>query len=449
MNEMGGHISSSEKHEYYRELCALATSGTLTDKEWVELHGHVRECADCRVALGQYREIARTGMALLMSEPPPEENCTASGSWSPEVAKKELLARIAQGDTLPQHQVTSSVEPPQKQVRWWRSLFRPAPPLVPRIAAAAALLLLALTLGAYRLGKVNGKQAVSLAAQSSEVQSASLQNDLIAARQNRAVLESQLAAHSAELDRVAAQLRSQKAEVDKWQALQAKTEQDLARQTTQNAELQAQSSSAMAERDEIGRHLAQSQASLKALQDQLAALQQQRSREADTFADLQATVVDLSTRLHDSEARVKEDEHLLASDRDIRELMGARELYIADVFDVRGDGQTQKPYGRIFYTRQKSLIFYAFDLDQQPGVRDASIFQAWGRRGMHDKKPLNMGVLYLDNQSKKRWVLRFDDPQALAHIDAVFVTVEPHPGSSKPSGEQLLFASLRSAPNHP
>jgi hypothetical protein len=43
-----------------------------------------------------------------------------------------------------------------------------------------------------------------------------------------------------------------------------------------------------------------------------------------------------------------------------------------------GDNATRKPYGRLFYTKEKSLIFYAYDLDQQ-GVKRVQAFQAWGR----------------------------------------------------------------------
>ncbi len=67
--------------------------------------------------------------------------------------------------------------------------------------------------------------------------------------------------------------------------------------------------------------------------------------------------------------------------RDIRDLMGARDLYVAEVYDVKRDGSTQKSYGRVFYTKGKSLIFYAYDLNEEPEARDASTFQAWGRRG--------------------------------------------------------------------
>jgi hypothetical protein len=42
-----------------------------------------------------------------------------------------------------------------------------------------------------------------------------------------------------------------------------------------------------------------------------------------------------------------------------------------------------------------------------------------------------------------------DDSKALEQLDAVFVTVEPHGGSHKPSGKPLLFAYLKTDPNHP
>jgi hypothetical protein len=56
---------------------------------------------------------------------------------------------------------------------------------------------------------------------------------------------------------------------------------------------------------------------------------------------------------------------------------------------------------------------------------------------------------YEDSVAKKRWILKFDDPQKLAQIDAVFVTVEPNGGSSKPSGKPFVYAYLKVNPNHP
>ena len=164
---------------------------------------------------------------------------------------------------------------------------------------------------------------------------------------------------------------------------------------------------------------------------------------------LEAKVSDLTGLLRDRENTLDQQQELLAHDRDIRDLMGARDLYVAEVYDVERNGETKKPYGRVFYTKGKSLIFYAYDLDQQAGAKNASTFQAWGRRGPDWQQALNLGIFYVDNSSKKRWVLRFDDPKALAQIDAVFVTVEPNGGSHKPSNKPLLFAYLHIDPNHP
>jgi hypothetical protein len=152
--------------------------------------------------------------------------------------------------------------------------------------------------------------------------------------------------------------------------------------------------------------------------------------------------------LEDREKALNQQDELLAHDRDIREVMGARNLYIAEVYDTDEKGATRKPYGRVFYTKEKSLIFYAYDLDQQGG-NPARTFQAWGRRGPDFKQAVSLGIFYEDNASKKRWVLKSEDPKTLAQIDAVFVTVEPHGGSDKPSGKPLLFAYLRVNPNHP
>jgi hypothetical protein len=167
---------------------------------------------------------------------------------------------------------------------------------------------------------------------------------------------------------------------------------------------------------------------------------------------METEVEDMQTKNQDQERRLNDDEKLLAADRDIRELMGARKLYIADVFDVDSESHTRKPFGRVFYTQDKSLLFYAYDLEHKPGVQNTSVFQVWGQRdgeSNSESKPMNLGILYMDSESNRRWVLRSEDPRQLAEIDAVFVTVEPHGGSQKPTGKPLLYALLRKEANHP
>jgi hypothetical protein len=47
-------------------------------------------------------------------------------------------------------------------------------------------------------------------------------------------------------------------------------------------------------------------------------------------------------------------------------------------------------------------------------------------------------------------VLTFDDPQVLARINSVFVTVESSKKTIKePGGRRVLFAFLGDKPNHP
>lgn len=118
------------------------------------------------------------------------------------------------------------------------------------------------------------------------------------------------------------------------------------------------------------------------------------------------------------------------------------------MFDVDKLTQIKKPYARVFFTEDKSLIFYGFDLDQQPGARDAA-FQAWRNRGHDRNKALNLGFLYLDDAPNHRWTLKLDNPETLQKIDAIFITFEPKGGSPKTSGQSVLFASLWLLPNHP
>jgi hypothetical protein len=185
---------------------------------------------------------------------------------------------------------------------------------------------------------------------------------------------------------------------------------------------------------------------------ELANLRLEHDKTLIRTASLEAKITELASQNKDQERRLKDTDQYLSSDRDIRELMGARKLYIADVFDVDGSSRTQKPFGRVFYTQGKSLIFYAFDLDREPGVVNASTFQVWGQREApqgQQGSPMNLGILYMDNESNRRWVMRFDDPKKLAEIDAVFVTVEPRGGSHKPTNKPFLYALLRNEANHP
>ena len=136
-------------------------------------------------------------------------------------------------------------------------------------------------------------------------------------------------------------------------------------------------------------------------------------------------------------------------DTEARELFGARDLHIVDVYDVDHSGKPSRTYGRVYYVNRKLLIFYAFDLNSKQSEHKPVAFQAWGFKQPHSTAPENLGLFIMDDAQLDRWVLRVADPKVLASIDTLFVTVEPPGGSTVPKGHPLLLASLSGPPNHP
>jgi hypothetical protein len=189
--------------------------------------------------------------------------------------------------------------------------------------------------------------------------------------------------------------------------------------------------------------LRESELRLSGMTAELTRLQAGHSADTDLVAAQRLRLRDLTDQLNAKTNTIDRERKMLVADLDIRDLMGARSLHIVDVFDVDGKGKTQRPFGRVFYTEGKSLIFYAFDL------KGGATFQAWGQREARDESAQSLGLFYIDDQKQNRWILKFEDPKVLAEINAVFVTVEPPGGSVKPNRQKMLYAYLNATPNHP
>jgi hypothetical protein len=216
---------------------------------------------------------------------------------------------------------------------------------------------------------------------------------------------------------------------------------------------EAQREQIASDRDTLSKQLLTAQSNIQTLHAQLTSATSNTGQQADRVAMLQAKIQllnvsldEANTAINDKDRMLALDKDFLSHDRDIRDLIGARNLYIADIFDTTQTGKTAKPFGRIFYTKDRSLVFYGFDLEKQAGVEKDATFQVWGSGS--DRSPVSLGLFYQDD-SHNRWVLRCDDPKALARLNMVFVTVEPPGGSSKPTGKRLLRAYLQIASNHP
>jgi hypothetical protein len=435
--------SDREPHHEFVELCALSTSGDLTDEEQNKLDVHLAVCRQCRDALKEFRVLVDRAIPLLASdsfdseaEREPAANAAAERALFERLAREERFRELDPAEENPVlvARVTVNRNGHARAFLNWNYVWMPF--------AACVLLSMTLAIYAYRVGRTHTAEGIQGMPNSAHVQVDMLEQKMSDIGHERAMLKAQLI----ERDKVITNLRKR--------AEQQAISLNAIKRTQDNLELSLQSDQVEQqrfkdERADLAQRLDVAQASLQKALGDLDSAQQQRLQGQLLATSLEAQINEVSRQLDDRKQIIERQDELLSHDRDIRELMGARDLYIAEVYDIAGSGATQKPYGRVFYTKGKSLIFYAYDLNQEPGVQNASAFQVWGRRGPDKTQALNLGIFYQDSTAKKRWVLRFDDPKTLDQIDAVFVTVEPNGGSQKPSGKALLFASLRVESNHP
>jgi len=202
-------------------------------------------------------------------------------------------------------------------------------------------------------------------------------------------------------------------------------------------------------RDQLEKNLKEAEQAVTRANDELQGIRQGRSEDAATIVVQGLQIRELSEKLSAQTEILERERTLLAAGRDIHDLMGARNLHIVDVFDVDTKGKDRRAFGRVFYTEEKSLIFYGFDLGDRATARRNASFQVWGAHGPTQSPAQSLGIFYVDDQKQNRWVLKFEDPRILAEIDSVFVTVEPPGGSTRPTGPKFLYAYLKANPNHP
>jgi Anti-sigma-K factor rskA len=451
MSDMLGHGASggagswrpSESHDEFLELCATATTGSLNVEDRAKLKEHLAKCESCREIMSQYEVVIGKVVSALAPDWT-EEQCAPS-PWSLEEAEAQLLARLGESDIVPEargsrdrilpaRSLQTFKERPSWGVTLWKHMWGHF--------AAASLLIVALGLIGYRIGLRRG---LDLAPQAPIPTSLNPAPDM----PSRMEIPTSQPTHApregttnSQVQALRSEVEGSLAEIGRLKAQQAQSEKEL-------GFMKADRETAAQDHAELSRQLEVAHGSLESLQQRLESATSQNSENSARAAALDQRVNQLNEAVLARGLEVARERELLDHDRDIRELMGSRDLYVAEVYDIAKTGDTQKPFGRVFYTSGKSLIFYAYDLDEQPGIERASTFQVWGRRGPDRDHAVNLGILYQDSASKKRWVLKSDDPKTLAQIDAVFVTVEPNGGSTRPSGKALLFAYLRVEPNHP
>ena len=463
------------EHQEYLEMCALCVSGDISNGQLRKLDDHLEGCLECRRAFNELRVIESIGMAALS---PVLTRESIAGDIKPvtERTARRLLARIEDRIHTPR---MSAQDAPLTGVRFIArkphrvngeaggfsraalflegraknalSFSRTLLPYAAALLLTAILSIYSYHVGARKVADVStGKLTeIKTRADSLEAKIAELSRDrdyvnakLQESGNSIGVLTEKI---KLQLNEITSLEGQRKELADRVQGAEAQRLASDSERLASDSERLASDS----ERDVLNRKLTEAQASLAAMQKNLELARQLQSNESLHATNLESHIDELAATIRDQDQTIRQQRDLLAYDRDIRDLIGARDLYVAEVTDVGRGAETKTPFGRVFFTKGKSLIFYAYDLDKQPGVQRTSVFRAWGRRGPDFEQALPLGILFVDSSSKRRWVLRFDDPKALAKIDAVFVTVEPNNTGRRPSGKPMLFAYLRVEPNHP
>jgi hypothetical protein len=405
-------------HDEFVAFCALFPSGELTEEEWALLQVHLAYCPSCRVIFDEYQRIATDVIPVMASaalEGAPESRAS---SFSLQAAEKRLMSSL-------DPEALSRPSKIHRKIGWQIS----------GLAMAVCLMVVAgFTVRHYfqsrdvrvvsstALSHVESSPSLGGATSAPEIE---LRSKLELAQNRVAELQEQT---------ITAEKRYQQSN-----SAATSMEQQLESERNERQKISE-------ERDALSQQLSVAQAEEQSLRDKSTAANAASSQQTARLVALETRLHEVSAALDEKDRMLAVDKEFLDHDREIRDLIAARNLYIADIFDVAQNGKTSKPFGRIFYTKDKSLVFYGYDLDKQPGLKQSVAFQAWGSGD--DKQDVSLGLFYQDG-TQKRWVLRFNDTKTLARLNMVFVTAEPQGGSAKPTSKPLLLAYLQIQPNHP
>jgi hypothetical protein len=410
-------------HSHYEELAALAAGGYLDDEELSEFQRHSESCARCKNAVAQFGELVHLGLPLVQSRLRRGISMIAS---RPNPGATERFIRRASAEGI-------EFSP---DVRKRNSFPRLHLSFAAGVAAFAALLF-ALLYGSHVPGHVARQRDPQTAAQvQQQLDQRTRQNSTLDATVSR--LQRTLAEQQQETETLRAQLAMQsaaesRARRDEQQALSAAT-----LSATHNARSLEE---AEAQRKLLEKQVAEAGAEVARLN------QARASDQAQLVAD-QVQVNQLSEQLKTATRNIDMERQLASAGKDVRDLMGARQLHVVDVRDTDPNGKAGKAFGRVFLTEGKSLVFYAFDLTDAKKINAKQTFQVWGQQEGKTSSLRSLGFLYVDDKAQRRWALKTDDPAAVKEIDSVFVTVEREGGAKEPSSQRLLYAYLGEA-NHP
>ena len=439
-------------HQHFEEMCALAVTGQLGGAQMCELDEHIGSCDSCRKFLESIAQISTQAMPLLAGKHAP-----AGDVAPPEGMRERFLSRLAaEGvnakDRVAQRpspiRVVESISLPldsrfegdtRKKVLATGARPGPFPRLWPSLAAVAACVVVGIA-GYYvgarklRLTPQQFSQTRPLSMPASEANPPANGSDHVTR------LEMQKRELEGELVRLKEKLSNADGERQSLRLELATAKEKLAALTTQ---AQTASQSSAMEGQEAGNQVA-------ALQGQVDRLNQ-RLAESEIKLDVQRqTSEEVSAKLESTTAELQRERDLKSAKTEMGDLVAARNLHIVDVYDADANGKRQRSFGRVFYIEGKSLVFYAYDLEDPGRFKANVVFHVWGGKAGVKEVTHSLGILRKDDAAQSRWAMTFDDPKVLAQINSVFVTAESaNKHYDEPHGKKVLYAYFGSQPNHP
>jgi hypothetical protein len=441
---MKSSFSSCPQHESFEELAALAAVGELSPLEAQRLRHHLAECPPCRESCETFADVASNDLGVAAAAAQPTEDVALGDADEREA--REHLGRVRN-----RLKADESAHQPRGDVRKGRVGKNHGAPLwayrrVGYGIAATVLLAVAVAVGGIALWRTT-KDVSAERARSRGLQSVvdSLKQEKKNDRDgsDSAVLRSLRESQKAR-DTLEKSLAGSEAKNEELREREKASEEKLVGAIASAEQLRQQLAMNDSDRERLARLQRDSDAKLHEALAELYQARQASTQVAANGETREDTILEADVRPPSENGGSTPS----PSEGEARNLFGARDLHIVDVYDVTGDGKTKRTYGRVYYVEKKLLVFYAFDLQNRQNHK-LGAFQAWGYREANLGKPLDLGLFTVDDKSTSRWVLTVNHPDVLSHIDAVFVTVEPPGGSTAPRGKKVLYANLIGPPNHP
>lgn len=401
------------EHDRFEELASLDAIGELSRDEHEEFLRHKETCPKCREILAETTSVAAA--AFLAGSPKDEDPAEQMGR------RHRLRDGIAR--RLP-------VAVPAPFVSRYKRLVA--------AGIAAAFILGTGVGGAVGLLKGRGASVTKSPGEVTATATVRIPGPSVPEETEASRLRVVLAELRKDSDREREEVRALKERL-------AFSDQNAAELTARLNEVEKRS-------DAQGQEVIQARNELTIARNELSQAKESVSASQATIQSLQYKLSDREARLTEVSASVEREREMLSAGREIRDIMGARDLHIVDVIDRDGKGRARKAFGRAFYTQGKSLIFYAFDLPAKNTADGKFVYAAWGTNSnnLNNKTAHSLGIFYNDDQTQHRWAMRFDDPKLLEEIDTVFVTLEPAGRRfATPTGKPLLEAYFGTPPNHP